>query len=299
MSFLKWCGGKKRLASKIMGKFPDKSEYDIYCEVFLGGGSIFFELKPETAILADINPNLINTFIIVKKYLKRLKTKLEEFDDEYNAEDMGVGKTEKRKKYYYNLRKAFNKNKYKNGNKLNSKKITERIVLAAYFIFLNKAGFNGMYRENKSGEMNIPIGSYKSPVIYNPEVLDSCNKLLQNKEIVCMDCFTLLDYVRNKYPNKRILYYLDPPYYVCDESKFNSYTEGEFTNEHQKQLAEYLINNNLEFVASNAECPKVRELYKDDDKTEIECVEISRTIKGDADRGKAKEVIIKNKSQKN
>ena len=281
MSFIKWCGGKKRLSKQIIGKFPDKSEYDIYCEVFLGGGSIFFELKPEKAILADINPNLINTFIMVRDNLKELKKELKKIHDEYNA--LPEGKSQERKDYYYDIRKKYNKLK-------NSKKKKDRLTLAKYFIFLNKTGFNGMYRENAKGELNIPIGSYKTPIIYNSEVLDSCSELLQNKEIVCMDCFSLLDKVRAEHPNERILYYLDPPYYVCDESKFKSYTKDDFTNEHQKRLADYLKNNKLTFVASNAECEEVRELYEG--VSEIESVEISRTIKGDADRGKAKEVII-------
>lgn len=287
MSFIKWCGGKQRLAKQIINEFP--KDYDIYCEVFLGGGSIFFELKPKKAILADNNPNLINTFLVVKDNIGLLKEQLSILDKIYN--NMEYGKSEERKKFYYKIRDEFNLIKYHNGDLIASKNLTEKINIASYFIFLNKSGYNGMYRENKNGKFNIPIGDYKYVNIYNEQTLDNCSKILNeaNADIRCIDCFSLLREL-NSIPN--ILYYLDPPYYVCDESKFKSYTKDEFTNEHQIKLANILLNNHHSFFLSNSDCNEIRKLYPENKVDKIINFELNRTINGHGNRNKAKEVFI-------
>ncbi len=284
MSFIKWCGGKNRLAKRIIKEFPEN--YDTYCEVFLGSGSVFFELKPKKAILADINPNLINTFLIVKDNLNLLKKPLSKIHEIYNT--MEYGKSEERIEFYYKIRNEFNLLKYKNGDLITFKHIDERIKIATYFIFLNQTGFNGMYRENKQGKFNIPIGNYKYVNIYNEEVLNKCSQILVNADIRCINCFTLLEELKHR-PN--ILYYLDPPYYVCSESKFKSYTQDDFTNEHQYNLSQILLSIRNSFFLSNSDCLEIRNLYPE---TQVKIVnfELTRTINANKNRIKAKEVLI-------
>lgn len=284
MSFIKWCGGKSKQTDKIITNFPN--EYDLYCEIFVGGGSVFFKLQPTNAILNDINPNLINTYIMVKTKLRYLKIRLKKMHKDYNTLEFG---SEARKTYYYDIRTKFNEIKYKTGEKVEDKDNKFRIKLAAYFIFLNKAGYNGMYRENKSGGFNIPIGKYKVATIYNEAVLNKCSKLLQNTEIYCMNWMEMLEIVKNREEKVKICY-LDPPYYVCNESKFKSYTENGFSNQDQENLAKYLLDNRITFFQSNSYCSEVLDLYKF--ANEIIDFDVNRSIKGSSDRGTSKEVFI-------
>ena len=146
--FLKWAGGKKRLLPRLL-KFVPK-EYNNYYEPFLGGGSLFFALRPKKAYLSDLNEELINTYTQVRnnvseviKHLKGMK---------YN------------KKSYYKIRDMKPKN--------NAKR-------AAKFIYLNKTCWNGLYRVNPQGEFNVPIGRYKNPTICDEENLKNVGKALK------------------------------------------------------------------------------------------------------------------------
>lgn len=291
MSFIKWCGGKSKQAKKIVDKF-DKN-YDIYVECFIGGGSVFFELKPENAIISDINKNLINCYLIIKHNLNDLKKKLKNYHENYNK--LPPRKSEERKKYYYDIRDKYNKLKYgiRDDKELDT---DNKVLLASYFIFLNKTGFNGMYRENRKGKFNIPIGDYEIATIYNESVLDKCNNILKNTDIRCGEALEILNYAKDlKLSGKKILCYLDPPYYVCNESKFKDYTADSFSNANQKDLANFLYDNKIEFYQSNSYCEDILKLYN---YAKIDNFEINRSVKGSKNRGKNKEVFIVHKINK-
>ncbi|MDC7230643.1 MAG: Dam family site-specific DNA-(adenine-N6)-methyltransferase, partial [Sphaerochaetaceae bacterium] len=129
-TFLKWPGGKRWFISKHHNYLPKKIEKN-YIEPFLGGGSVFFYLLPENAILADINSDLINVYQIMRKHYLQLG-KILQFHQEQHSPD-----------YYY----------------LTRTNIPEgEIEQAARFLYLNRTCFNGMYRENKNGVFNVPIG---------------------------------------------------------------------------------------------------------------------------------------------
>jgi DNA adenine methylase len=150
--FIKWVGGKSKLISEIDRNLPDIIKDDFtYVEPFLGGGAVFFHLisnyKIKNAYLNDLNIHLINTYIDLRDNYRLLCKFLKDIQLEYeNSED--------KKNYYLNKRKEFNS-------------IKKSIEKSSLFIFLNKTGFNGMYRENSKGEFNIPFGDMKNPKIFN------------------------------------------------------------------------------------------------------------------------------------
>src|SRR5437762_3054909 len=130
--FLKWAGGKRWLLSKADELLPDMNNINRYLEPFLGGGSMFFHVEPNTAILSDTNEDLINVYVIMRDNWSDLYTILKGYD-KYHSQN-----------FYYQIRSS-----------------KPRLLLkrAARFVYLNRTCWNGLYRVNKNGEFNVPIGS--------------------------------------------------------------------------------------------------------------------------------------------
>ena len=157
-SFLKWAGGKKRLAPTLFKLAPNNMEN--YYEPFLGSGAFFFYLsqtkKKFQAVLSDSNSELINVYKQLRDNTNELIEILSEFQTNY---------FKNREKYYYFIRDEY---------------ITKNsIELAARFIFLNKSCYNGLYRVNRLGNFNVPHGRYMNPKICNKEKLIDCSELLR------------------------------------------------------------------------------------------------------------------------
>ena len=225
--FIKWAGGKTQLLSEIESLIPLEFKLSsfTYIEPFVGGGAFLFWLlqrfpQIESAIINDINSDLINSYKIIKKNVDELISVLKELETEYHVlADNQI----KRKEYYYSKRDLFNK------------RISDDITQAALFIFLNKTCFNGLYRVNAKNEFNVPIGSYNKPLICDENNLRAVNKLLERVTILNEDFEQTL-----KYANGNALFYLDPPYKPLSEtSSFNSYTEFNFNDNEQKRLAKF------------------------------------------------------------
>jgi len=154
--FLKWAGGKHSLLPELVKRLP--RSYTTYNELFLGGGALFFEVSPISANLSDINSELINTYTQVRDNVMYLMQDLADLWDGHDEE------------FYYKIRKNFKNAPY--------------LTRAAQFIYLNKTCFNGLYRENKSGEFNVPVGSYKNPKILDEDCLLEANKALQGTTLL-------------------------------------------------------------------------------------------------------------------
>jgi len=184
--FLKWAGGKKQVIKFIDRNLPqnikDSGVIDSYFEPFLGGGAIFFHLankyKIKYAYLGDINKELILTYLVVKKNPKKLISQLKVYSDEYLPLD-----SDSRKEYYYGIRNEFNDNldnfDYENFS-------NDHILRASQMIFLNRTCFNGLYRVNKGGKFNVPIGT-KTNCTYDLDLFDNYAKLLRRADIVVAD----------------------------------------------------------------------------------------------------------------
>ena len=272
--FVKWVGGKRQLIPELLKYIP--KNFNNYFEPFVGGGALFFELynlgilKNKKVFLFDINEELINAYKIIRDYPNELIEKLKEFKSKHNKE------------FYYQIRELDRTNNYK---KLNN------IIKAARFIYLNKTCFNGLYRVNKKGYFNVPMGEYKNPKILDENNILLVSEALQNTIIKHCDYKKVLEYAQ-----KEDFIYFDPPYYPLNEtSNFTSYTQEKFLEKEQIELFEtfnILSQKGCFVLESNSDTKFIKNLYN---KFRIEKVFANRSINSKANnRGKITEVLIRN-----
>lgn len=224
--FVKWAGGKSQLLEDIRLSFPSELGTSIsrYCEPFVGGGAVLFDVLSsfdfKEVLINDINAELINVYQVVKSNVHELIKKLELYQDEFwPLDELG------RREYYYQRRNEFNSITL-------SKKGKDKIKEASLFIFLNKTCFNGLYRVNKKGQFNVPIGSYKKPLISDKDNLLNISILLKDVTIRQGDYKECIDFA-----GKDSFFYLDPPYRpLSATSSFTSYSKYDFSDEEQVQL---------------------------------------------------------------
>ena len=286
---LKWAGGKSQLTSTIDARIPNKFRDGnfTYVEPFVGGGAMFFWLqnnyKIKNAVINDVNSDLVSCYKIVQKRVEALIEVLASYQEEYQRISPD---TESKKEFYYSIREEFNSHS------------KDKIERAAQLIFLNKTCFNGLYRVNRKGEYNVPIGSYKNPKICDPENLRLAAKALEGVTILNGDYSeTLL------YANSEALFYLDPPYKpISATSSFNAYAKGSFDDAEQIRLFEFcrdLNDKQCTWILSNSDVKTEEnpdeffdELY---DGYDVRRVSATRAINSNsAKRGKLNELLISN-----
>ena len=289
--FLKWAGGKGQLLSEIEKYYPFKSgKITKYAEPFVGGGAVLFDVlnkyELEAIYISDINAELINTYCIIRDSIDELINLLMIMQNEF----MPIN-TDERKTYYLAKRKRFNDLKVNSGKNINIEK-------AALMIFLNKTCFNGLFRVNKKGLFNVPMGSYKNPIICDEGNLRAISKKLQNVVIVCGDYKKSASFIDNS-----TFVYFDPPYRpITDTASFTAYTKNPFNDKEQIELAKFvdtLHKTGAKIVVSNSD-PK--NFNADDDffdniysAYKIKHVEAARMINCNSDaRGKISELFISN-----
>ena len=245
--FVKWVGGKSKLIPQMEQYYPKElkeNKIDVYIEPFIGGGAILIDILKKYNIKKiyafDINKNLINCYNIIKDKVDSLVLELKKLEEEYLKLD-----DENRKEYYYDIRKKY--------NSINIENEKEALEKTTYFIFLNKTCFNGLYRENRRGQFNVPIGKYKNPTICDEKNLIELSKLIKNVT------FINGDYRESyKYIEENTFIYFDPPYRPINKtSSFTSYSKEDFNDENQKELGEYFRkindnNSNVKLMLSNS-----------------------------------------------
>ena len=278
--FLKWVGGKRKLIPQLEVKFPAyiKNNEFTYVEPFLGGGAMFFYLISKYSIkkayLNDLNDKLIDCYKNIRDHGDNLVRQLKKLEKDYYSS--------KDKKLFYLERRE----EYNNSNLSVNK--------SALLIFLNKTGFNGMYRENSKGEYNIPFGEMNNPLICNSELILNISNILNNNDVE----FSSKSFENILINEKNIFYYLDPPYRpISKTSDFTSYTKNKFDDELQFKLKKYCdkINEKDNFLMQSnsfSEDNFFQKLYSD---MKIKNIYAARSISADGNkRGKAKEIIITN-----
>lgn len=288
--FIKWVGGKGQLIEEIEKMLPSDGEKVLtkYAEPMVGGGALLFNVLSryqfDELYISDINPELINAYIAIKQNVEALIKRLNEMQMTFLPLDENG-----RKYYYYNVRDKFNT------AKLSDSTSAEK---AAYFIFLNKTCFNGLYRVNRKGLFNVPMGSYKNPTICDADNLRNIHEALQNVTIVCGDYSQSQSFI-----DSETFVYLDPPYRpISETSAFTSYNSDAFDDNEQIRLAKFIDEINAagaKIVLSNSDPKNVNEednffdnLYKN---YKINRVEASRAINSKGDkRGKINELLICN-----
>lgn len=257
---LKWAGGKTQLLGEIIPKLPQK--YGRYIEPFIGGGALFFALKPQGGIIADSNPELINLYRSVADDVEKVISYLSK---------------------YQNIETVFYEVRAQDWTKL------APAEAAARTIFLNRTCFNGLYRVNKKGQFNVPFGNYKNPKFLDKETLYAVSALLSDTTIICGDYKEVLR--NHAQPGDFI--FLDPPYLPISEySDFKRYTKEQFYEEDHIELAqevERLHQMGCQVILTNSNNPLVHELYN---KFVIEVVQTKRYISSNGSARKGEDVIV-------
>lgn len=267
---LKWVGGKRQLLDIINPFIPKK--ITTYVEPFVGGGAVFFDLKPKKAIINDSNWELMNVYNVVKNNPHELLDYLIDHDKNNNSD------------YFYEVRSWDREETYKD---------LSDVKKAARIIYLNKTCFNGLFRVNKAGQFNASYDKYKNPNIINKPAIMAMHTFFNSNDIKIMSC----DYTDAlKGLRKGAFIYLDPPYLpISDSSSFTGYTNGEFSLEDQiglRNKCEELDKRGIKFLLSNSDHPKIRELYQEFD---IVTVKARRTINSKGNkRGEINEVLVMN-----
>ncbi|MBE6715833.1 MAG: Dam family site-specific DNA-(adenine-N6)-methyltransferase [Ruminococcaceae bacterium] len=289
--FLKWAGGKGQLLKEIEQYYPfSDGTITKYAEPFVGGGAVLFDILSkydlEEIYISDINAELINTYRIIRDDIDALTQMLCVMQNDFIPLD-----TDNRKVYYMEKRERFNDLKVTGNKNINIEK-------AALMIFLNKTCFNGLYRVNKKGLFNVPIGAYKNPMIYDENNLRSVSEKLQKVTIVCGDYRESTEFI-----DKNTFVYFDPPYRpITDTANFTAYTETLFNDKEQIELAKFvdamhrkgakIVISNSDPKNSNAEDDFFDNIYS---AHKIKRVEANRMINSNSEaRGKIKELLISN-----
>lgn len=288
--FVKWAGGKGQLLDVIKANLPNGMGTKItkYAEPFVGGGALLFALLNEYTFkevyINDNNKELINVFVTIRDNCERLLNELQTLQEQYEKLDI-----DKQQVFYYTQRDKFNE------LKLCMETSVDKAVL---FIFLNKTCFNGLYRVNRSGKFNVPAGKYKKPLICDKENLKNISNKLQN---VIMRSYDYHDV--ESFADENTLVYFDPPYRPLNiTSAFTSYTENQFNDNNQIELAQFykeLSNRGVKVLLSNSDPHNVNyednffdDLYAEFDIQRITAV---RVINSKSDkRGNITELLIKN-----
>ncbi len=292
---VKWAGGKSQLIDEISTRYPDGigSTIKKYAEPFVGGGAVLLNILAyhdlDEIYISDINAELINMYSKVKTDVDGVIELLYSYQEKYVPMDK-----ENRKKFFYEIRDEFN-------SMIVSGESKDSLKGAALFIFLNKTCFNGLYRVNKKGLYNVPMGDYKNPMICDEKNLRAVSAALQNVTIVCADFRASEDFI-----DENTLVYFDPPYRpLSATSNFTSYTESEFDDKAQTELAiyakrlaakgVYVILNNSDPKNKNPDDDFFDDLYSG---FHIDRVSATRMINSKAEeRGKISELIIYNYSK--
>ena len=290
--FLKWAGGKGQLIAEIEQYYPFKNgNIKKYAEPFVGGGAILFDILNkydflESVYISDINAELINVYRMIRDDIVDLIELLSAMEKEFLALD-----EQNRKAYYITKRAHFNAIKINGDESVNLEK-------AALMVFLNKTCFNGLFRVNKKGLFNVPMGAYKNPVICDECNLLTVSEKLKKVTIVCGDYKNSVDFI-----DAETFVYFDPPYRpIAATASFTAYTEKLFDDSAQIELADFvekMHQKGAKIVISNSD-PKNTSANDDFfDKIyasfKIKRVDATRMINCNSEaRGKIKELLISN-----
>lgn len=266
--FLRWVGSKRKLVSTIREWLPP--QWVCYHEPFLGSGALFFDLKPHYAILSDLNTRLTVTYGVVQRNLDALLEPLRVHADMYTKHGAA---------YYTHVR-----------NNSDPDTMVDH-ELAAWFIFMNRTGFNGVYRVNSTGKYNVPAGAFASPpTVCDEELLREAKATLATATVVNCDFRATEERAA-----RGDFVYCDSPYIPTSETAdFTSYTKEGFGLPQQialRDMALRLKKKGVYVLLSNSDTPRTRELYAG-----FELREIQRTGSVNSDvekRQKVSELLIR------
>lgn len=266
---LKWAGGKRQLQKEILDRLPSK--IDTYYEPFVGGGAIFFALAAKgsfkRAVLSDRNPDLVAVYHAL-------------------VEDVD-GVIRHLRKYRYDEAEYY---------RVREQRPRSLAARAARLIYLNKTGYNGLYRVNRSGQFNVPFGRHKSPLICDEDNLRAAAAALSRAKVVTEDFETICKQAKGKSD----AVYLDPPYLpISKTSSFAAYDPHPFGVDEHERLA--LVFERLEArgvcaVLSNSYTEQTRKIFG---RFEHISVPVKRPINSKGNlRGPVDEMLVFSRNQR-
>lgn len=263
--FIKWVGGKRSIISELTARMPDT--FGGYWEPFAGGAALFFEVHERltVAYLSDNNLDLVITYAVIKRDPQALIERLKEHGGKHDSD------------YYYKVRAQH--------------ELRDAVEIAARLIYLNKTCYNGLYRVNRKGEFNVPIGSYTNPDVVTEDNIRACSKALQKATIEYRQ-FDTIEPVAGDFA------YFDPPYHpTTDTASFTNYTKLDFSEHDQARLRDFaakLGKQGVKVMLSNSDTPYIRDLYKGQG-FKIDTVQAPRLVNCKPNkRGAVNELIITN-----
>lgn len=277
--FLKWLGGKSRVKELVASSFPDS--FDGFHDVFLGGGAVLIHMlhlategtirAPQRVRACDLNTALVGAFRNVRDHPHELLAACEELQSRYND-------APEQRDMYMVARETYN-----------SMEDRTSVDASAHFVFLNKTGFRGMYRENKGGNFNVPFGNYRRVTLLDrTHVL----RLAELFRPVVFDCKSYDDSLHAVQSNDAV--YLDPPYVPIKNGSFTNYHANGFSkHDHDTlfDLVDALRDRGAHVVLSNAATPEVFERFIAN-RYYVRRIESSRTIHATNPRSTATEVLV-------
>lgn len=282
---LKWVGGKRKLVPELLRRLPPDVDRRRHVEPFAGGAALYFARDGEhgRSWLSDANPYLVEFYSAVACRLPSLLAEAAQWSSRYR---------QNRAVTYADAREEFNRRRLAPGHGRSALVFDD--VRPALFLFLNRTCFNGLWRVNKKGEFNVPMGDYKDPTIVDEAQLLSASNLLRKTTI---DWCEFDDDVAIGYGEEDFVYF-DPPYVpLSATSNFTSYAVGGFGRKEHERLAQLftrLSKRGIPCLLSNSDTPLVRELYSG---FRIDVVEAPRAVNCDATkRGPVREVIVQNEA---
>ncbi|HQZ11916.1 MAG TPA: Dam family site-specific DNA-(adenine-N6)-methyltransferase [Devosia sp.] len=229
--FLKWAGGKRWLAKS--GELQPPLGYRRYFEPFLGGGAMFFHLRPGKAILSDLNPDLIELYQVMRDHAAELHSAMAGHHEKHNAD------------YYYKVRSSVP---------------TGSVGRAARTLYLNRTCWNGLYRVNQRGEFNVPIGT-KTRVLFPGESFGRYAEALSSATLVCSDFEATISEAR-----EGDFLFVDPPYTARhNKNGFLKYNESMFSWDDQVRLHSSVVSaaaRGAAVAVTNADHASVLSLYE-------------------------------------
>lgn len=273
---VKWVGGKKQLLATLTSMAP--KTFNRYYEPFCGGAALYFALTPKHAVLNDFNKELINLYTQIRDWPEQFMQQANNLEQEYNS----LSSPEQKNDYYYARREEFNTSIL-----LNDRSEETNLNMAALFLFLNKAGWNGVYRLNRAGLFNVPTGRHKTVKLFEADNIASVSSHLFHTRLSAGD-FSLC--VKDAQPGDFV--FIDSPYY----DTFTQYQAGGFSlNDHLRvfEMFEYLTSKHVYCMLTNSNTDFIKDKYRCYNQ---KVVRVQRSVNRNKDERHGEEVIITNYS---
>lgn len=265
-AFLKWAGGKYRLAQAISDHLPPSiPQGACFVEPFVGAGSVFLNMDFDRYLLADINPDLINLFNVVKADVERYIQ---------HAKALFLAENANSKAFYLARRNEFNAS-------------TDPFERSVLFLYLNRFGFNGLCRYNQKRGYNVPFGRYKTHYFPEKELRFFAEKA-QKATFICADFEQVFSHLK-QHPDQYVVY-CDPPYApLQQDTNFTQYAGGGFSLEQQRRLADLAKETDFPVLISNHDTPFTRKIYHG---AKLKKLQVNRSIGQKSEsRGKVAELL--------